>query len=463
MSPTILLVNPPVYDFAAYDLFSKPLGLLYLAGFLRRAGYHVELVDAMDRHCGDMAAYQQGRRAKPDGTGKYYSEIIDKPECLGHIRRYYRRYGFPAEVLAQNLARKYDEHKPVAVLVGSMMTYWYRAVADTIKLIREVMPGTPVGLGGIYATLMPGHALRHCRPDRVFAGYAINDVCQWLGQLTGGRGVSVDCGKGPLDLSDWPLPAYDLYQQLDHLAVITSLGCPFRCDYCAGGLLQPKLMQISPDIFVEQLQKLLPLLGAGRSCYNVAFTDDALLVRASEHIIPILRATLAMEMPLRFHCPNGLHCRFITAELAELMFANEFEMIRLSYESCDSASHWQQASDNKVDDRSFRQAVENLIKAGFSARQLEAYILTGLPGQSFDQMYQSAHAVNDMGLQVRLCQYSPIPGTKLFDIACREYGIDPDEPLLHNNSIMPVLDKRIGFDTFQRFKEHVAALNRSLI
>jgi hypothetical protein len=31
----LILINPWIYDFAAYDLWSKPLGLLYLAGYLR--------------------------------------------------------------------------------------------------------------------------------------------------------------------------------------------------------------------------------------------------------------------------------------------------------------------------------------------------------------------------------------------------------------------------------------------
>jgi hypothetical protein len=31
---SILLVNPWIHDFAAYDLWMKPLGLLYLGGIL---------------------------------------------------------------------------------------------------------------------------------------------------------------------------------------------------------------------------------------------------------------------------------------------------------------------------------------------------------------------------------------------------------------------------------------------
>jgi len=34
----ILLINPWIYDFAAYDEWMKPLGLLYIASFLEKFG-----------------------------------------------------------------------------------------------------------------------------------------------------------------------------------------------------------------------------------------------------------------------------------------------------------------------------------------------------------------------------------------------------------------------------------------
>jgi len=30
--PSILLINPPIYDFAAFDFWLKPLGMLTVAG-----------------------------------------------------------------------------------------------------------------------------------------------------------------------------------------------------------------------------------------------------------------------------------------------------------------------------------------------------------------------------------------------------------------------------------------------
>ncbi|MBN2312868.1 MAG: hypothetical protein JXM79_02995, partial [Sedimentisphaerales bacterium] len=46
--PKILLVNPPIYDFAAYDFWLKPYGMLSIAGFLR-AEADFELFDYLDR------------------------------------------------------------------------------------------------------------------------------------------------------------------------------------------------------------------------------------------------------------------------------------------------------------------------------------------------------------------------------------------------------------------------------
>ena len=50
MASDLILINPWIYDFAAYDLWSKPLGLLYIAGYLRECGYTIHLVDCLDVH-----------------------------------------------------------------------------------------------------------------------------------------------------------------------------------------------------------------------------------------------------------------------------------------------------------------------------------------------------------------------------------------------------------------------------
>ena len=47
--PSILLVNPWIHDFAAYDFWAKPLGLLSIASILREHGFNVSYIDCLDR------------------------------------------------------------------------------------------------------------------------------------------------------------------------------------------------------------------------------------------------------------------------------------------------------------------------------------------------------------------------------------------------------------------------------
>jgi len=42
-SPHILCVNPWIHDFAAYDFWAKPLGLLSIAGILRENKIEVSI------------------------------------------------------------------------------------------------------------------------------------------------------------------------------------------------------------------------------------------------------------------------------------------------------------------------------------------------------------------------------------------------------------------------------------
>jgi hypothetical protein len=94
-TPSLILINPWIYDFAAYDLWSKPLGLLSLATDLRRKGFHVHLIDCMDV---DHPAMMEGSTLKRPkrrqyGTGKYWRQRVPKPAALAEIDRPYSRYG----------------------------------------------------------------------------------------------------------------------------------------------------------------------------------------------------------------------------------------------------------------------------------------------------------------------------------------------------------------------------------
>jgi hypothetical protein len=90
MTPRILLVNPPIYDFSAYDFWLKPYGMLRAAGFLRgQADFH--LFDFLDRL--DSRVPAGNYRSDRWGRGAFYSVRADKPAVFADIPRQFHRFG----------------------------------------------------------------------------------------------------------------------------------------------------------------------------------------------------------------------------------------------------------------------------------------------------------------------------------------------------------------------------------
>jgi hypothetical protein len=79
MKPRILLVNPPIYDFSAYDFWLKPYGLLRVAGFLREQG-DFELFDYLDRF--DPRVPPGRYRTDFCGRGAFCCEPAEKPNVF---------------------------------------------------------------------------------------------------------------------------------------------------------------------------------------------------------------------------------------------------------------------------------------------------------------------------------------------------------------------------------------------
>ena len=450
MNAHLLLINPWIYDFAAFDYWLKPLGLLYLAAYLREAGYVAHLADCLDRFQPDLLEWQ-GRSTphhRACGTGKFFRQKIAKPDALKHLPYHYCRYGVTEEIFLDMLRRV---PRPAAVLVTSIMTYWYPGAARAIQLVRRIFPGAPVVLGGIYAMLCPDHAARVSGADYILQERDPNRITQFVNDLTGHQPDQPAPRPFP---EHAPRPAYDLYGQLASVSLITSIGCPYHCTYCASNLLRPHFIQRPADAVCDEIE----YYAVEKRVANIAFYDDALLVNAAAHIEPILERLIARRVPCAFHTPNGLHARYITDRLARLMFQAGFQTVRLGLETGDNAH--QQRTGGKVSQEEFRQAVDALKRAGFRGRQIGAYLFAGLPGQGFAETEATIRFVNSLGVLANMSEYSPIPGTAAWDALEREGCVSrDDEPLLHNNTIFLYMKQRYAVEQIQALKDLARSLN----
>jgi radical SAM superfamily enzyme YgiQ (UPF0313 family) len=440
-TPHILLINPWIHDFAAYDFWAKPLGLLSLASILRYHGFNISYIDCLDRF--HLQASPNDPYAR-FGRGPYLKTRIPKPDGLEDIPRNFSRYGIRKAWLKKDLL---STEKPDLVLVTSMMTYWYPGVQDTIAVVREVFPEVTIVLGGIYATLCREHAKRFSGADRVETGDGEDYIIEKVGEHTG---YSASLKFDPLDLDTYPYPAFDLQRKITYVPLLTSKGCPFSCKYCASHFLNPKRMMRSPKSVVEEIKYWHGRFGVE----DFIFYDDALLVDAEKHAAPIFEGVINSGFNIRFHTPNAVHIRGISRQTAQLMFQAGFKTLRLGLET--AVSDTREKLDAKVTAEEFRQAVTWLREAGFHQSMIGAYLLIGLPGQDMTSIENSIKIVRQNNVTPVLAYYTPIPHTVLWPsaVASSRYDLELD-PVFTNNAILPCQQEPFSWETLSRLK-HLA-------
>ncbi|RKY55375.1 MAG: hypothetical protein DRP89_03475 [Candidatus Neomarinimicrobiota bacterium] len=445
-SRRLLLINPWIADFAAFDLWAKPLGLLYIGKFLMKYGYEIELIDLLDR-----AKWGEKKNSNSsNGKGKYSKTIIPKPPLLSWVPRRYGLYGATKEQFLESLS---NTEVPDAILVTSQMTYWYPGIKETVKVIREVYPEKPIILGGIYATFYIDHAKKVISPDYLIAGYGEKKTLILLDSLFE---IERDYTYIP-DFDDSGTLPWDLYSELYSVPIMTSRGCPFRCTYCATRLLHPHFFQRDPEDVIKEIVEDHDRFGVK----NFAFFDDALFANRDRHIVPILEGVIDTRANVNFHTPNGLFAREIDKYLAELMKRAGFKTIRLSLESI--VLEWQKASSGKVSRENFLTAVKNLEAAGFNRSDIEVYLIMGLPGQNCNQVKESLKFVAGTGTVSRLASFSPIPGTIEWERA-KEMGYvyDDIDPLLTNNTLYPCRSRDFSVEEFIELRQLSNRLNEEV-
>ncbi len=446
----VLLINPWIHDFTAFNLWAKPLGLLYVGSTLQHFGYKVSLIDCLHD-------YEYPYKQQLYGKRSFLSQKIDKPSVFKDIPRIFKRYGVSQDEFIRKLK---GVEKPMMVCVTSHMTYWYPGVFEAIGIIKTIFPSVPVVLGGIYASLCREHAFGNAGADYIIEGAGELKVLKLADKISG-KIREYD------HVVEWVesemVPDYDLYPKLDSVSVITSRGCPYRCSYCASFLLESKFRFRRQEKVVGEIEKYVKRMGVK----DIAFFDDALLVDSERHIIPILEMLIKRKIHARFHTPNGIHPKYIDSKMARLLRMSGFRTVRLGFEGISTMV--QKASKNKVSCQELERALRHLRKAeeGSDANSkiswdVGVYILIGMPGQTVDEVVDSIEYVNRLGAKIKLAEYSPVPGTEEFQYASRLCPEVVNEPLSHNKSTFAAVGMGVDYREFDKVKVLAKRLNAGL-
>lgn len=249
------------------------------------------------------------------------------------------------------------------ICVTSLFTYDSGKVVGAIKHAEKFGRGTPILVGGVYASLMP----------------------QDIKARTNGKS---DLFLGYSPALDYCVPDYSLPWKLeapwdDFSYSFTSRGCPNKYAYCATWRIEsePLIIPNWRDHIVAEKK-------------HVMLIDNNLPATPPEHLNEVLDFLVACGKRVNFD--NGFDVKYITDEIA-------VRLGKIKY----TRSGMRVAFDRIEEDGVFQPAVEMLKAHGVPKHEIMAYCLFNFNDTPRDAYYRARECVR-LGIRPYPQQYTPL-------------------------------------------------------
>jgi anaerobic magnesium-protoporphyrin IX monomethyl ester cyclase len=456
----ILLINPPqtFYPGSEQPAGNLPIGLMYIAAVLKKAGYEVEILDAF------MAATLQKN-----------GETVT--------------VGIPFEEIKKEI----QSRKPQIVGIAGPFTCQIENSIKISNLTKEVDSKILTVIGGPHVTLVPKEFLEEAKNvDIAVIGegeYAMIEVVQAFEgkkQLNGILGISyrqngvvvVNRTRTFMEnLDELPYPAYDLVDMEKYLnpqigyrsfqdraiSMITSRGCPFNCCFCAVHLhMGQKFRAHSAEYVLDHIQYVVDKF----KVKNIFFEDDNLTLDV-KRFEEICDGIIERKIRIGWETPNGVRADCLNLELLKKMKQSGAKSIFVGVESGD-----QQILD-KVICKSLD--LNRVVEFSKNAKQIGlktgAFYIIGFPGETKENMQRTVDFALELkrkyDVGMHLFMATPSYGTRLYD-ECKAQGYIQQDltwnafaqarqpkgmPLITTSEFTPVEVKEIAAKTLAEYKK----------
>jgi radical SAM superfamily enzyme YgiQ (UPF0313 family) len=388
-------------------MFTPPLGLAYLAGSLRGAGFGVQMIDAVGESL-------DTRHPAPN-------------DC------YY--YGLS---LAETVNRIDPDCKIVGVAFG--FSFEWPACRDLVAAIRARYPEKLLIGGGEHITALPEQSLLESELDfcvlgegeetateiaaAYLAGNLAPETIDGIAYKGAGGNAVINPRRGRRrDIDQIPWPAWDLMPIENYLErgygfgvnrgrslpVMASRGCPYQCTFCSNpSMWTTRWIPRDPDLLLDEMQEYQDRYGIE----NFDFYDLTAIVKKA-WIVDFCRKIDERGMNFTWQLPSGTRSEAIDEEVAALLYKSGCRNMSYSPESGAPAVL------ARIKKKITTDAVLTSIRASFAkGMNVKCNIILGFPGETFAEVLQSYRFIIQMGFagafDISVWAFSPYPGSELF-------------------------------------------------
>jgi anaerobic magnesium-protoporphyrin IX monomethyl ester cyclase len=457
----VLLINPPQLFYPGSDppAGNLPLGLMYIAAVLDRAGYKAEILDAFM-------------------TDSSFLKVGDTLEV-----------GMPYGKIREEIRRR----KPDIVGIASPFTCQAENAIRVGNIVKDVDPNILTVVGGPHVTAVPVEFLEEAKNiDVAVIGegeHTILDIvrfCEGTKKISGVPGIAYrqhgvikQNALRPFikDLDELPYPAYHLVDMEQYLnpkkieyrsfkdraiSMITSRGCPFNCNFCSVHLHMGKRFRAhSVDYVMNHIEYVVNKFGVK----TIFFEDDNLTfdLKRFEAICDRI-----IERGIRFNweTPNGIRADYLTLSLLKKMKKSGCQSVFFGIESGD------QCVLDKVIGKSLN--LTKVVKVAKMCKDIglstAAFYIIGFPGETKENMLKTVELAlrlkRDFDVGMLLHFATPSLGTRLYE-ECKEKGYIQGDltsrafaevrqtwgmPLIRTEDFAPIEVREIASMAVKRYK-----------
>jgi anaerobic magnesium-protoporphyrin IX monomethyl ester cyclase len=414
----ILLINPPQTFLQGSEppAGNLPLGLMYLAAVLDKAGYKVEILDAFMADC------------EPQKTGDATT------------------IGLPFDQIEAEIRRR----NPDIVGISGPFTSQIGNTLKVSELAKKVNPKVLTVVGGPHVSTVPEEFLNEAKTvDIAVTGegeYALLEIAEYfegkgkkllteiLGIAYRENGVVKTTARRPFleNLDELPYPAYHLvdmehylsnkkigYRSFQNRAIsmVTSRGCPFNCCFCAVHLHMGQSFRAnSAEYVLNHIQYVVDKY----KVKNIFFEDDNLTLDL-KRFEAICDGIIERKIKIHWETPNGVRADRLNMPLLKKMKQSGAVSIFVGVESGD------QEILNTVVCKSLD--LTRVVEFAKNAKQIGlktgAFYIIGFPGEKKENMQHTVDFAlrlkKDYDVGMHLFTATPSYGTRLYE-QCKVNG-----------------------------------------
>ncbi|MCS7129697.1 MAG: B12-binding domain-containing radical SAM protein [Candidatus Caldarchaeum sp.] len=383
MAADLLLVFPYFFDGRSKHWQFPPLGLAYIASYVRSRGYRVKVLDCT---------------------------FLDKQEAVWLIRRERARvvgvYSMLSMVSSAKELAAAARDSCEAVIAGGPMPSSYPAMF--LKDFDVVVQGEGEHTVAELLDKMDGRGEPHLDGVKGL----------WLSPRMNGGRVSFTGGR-PLvkDLDEFPFPARDLF---DHSAyqsyyrrnfgytmtsMVASRGCPFSCDFCWRPDYGRVYRVRSPENIVQEMDEVRNRWG-----YERIWFADELFIASKKHVIKLCEEIVRQRVDVMWECLSRVD--LFDAEVANAMKRAGCYKVIFGLESGDDYV-LNNLMNKKIKTSQSIAAVKTAKKTGM---QVGAFFILGYPGENNQTMLKTIRLASTLPLDYfSMTVPYPLPGTGLYE------------------------------------------------